>query len=95
MVATGATTPQLSRLFYEAGPQQVLDETRALLDRACAAGQLAIDDRTRAAEHFCSLIKGINHFHQLIGYAPPLDDAAMQAHVADVVALFVRAYAPG
>ncbi|TLX55437.1 TetR/AcrR family transcriptional regulator [Stutzerimonas nosocomialis] len=92
MVSMGKQNPSLSRMFFEAGPKQVLDELRGLLERARARGLLAFEDGAPAADHFCAMIKGTHHFHLLIGYAEPLDQAAIEAQVADVVDVFMRAY---
>ncbi|MBA1274299.1 TetR/AcrR family transcriptional regulator [Stutzerimonas azotifigens] len=92
MASMGKQNPSLSRMFFEAGPRQVLDELQALLERARAQGLLDFDDGAPPADHFCAMIKGTHHFHLLIGYADPLDQAAMEAHVADVVDVFMRAY---
>lgn len=94
MVAMATQNPTLSQLFFEAGPQRLLNEMERLLKQADQAGKLRIDNPRSAAEHFFSLIKGGQHFRLLIGCAAPLTGAAAHEHVRDVVALFLRAYAP-
>ncbi|WP_434458356.1 TetR/AcrR family transcriptional regulator [Stutzerimonas urumqiensis] len=94
MITVAPQNPDMSRLFYEAGPQRVLQDTRQFLQVATSRGQLQVTDALKAAEHFCSLVKGLNHFHQLIGHSGPLDEAQLREHIADVVALFIRAYRP-
>lgn len=92
MVAMAAQNPPLVRMFYDAGPQQLLCDLQQLFAQADARGLLAIAEPLCAAEHFCSLIKGARHFRLLIGYSEAADADSTDAHVRDVVALFLRAY---
>ncbi|MCY1268421.1 pyrimidine utilization regulatory protein R [compost metagenome] len=94
MVAMANQDAKLSRMFYEAGPQQILKEMTGLLAQANQAGKLRIENAQNAAEHFFCLIKGGHNFRLLIGCgtAPEGEDA--EQHVREVVELFTRAYAP-
>ncbi len=92
MVAMAPQNSALSRMFFDAGPQRLLWDLEQLLTQANQRGMLNTDDPMRAAEHFCSLIKGAAHFRLLIGYAELPDTAEADKHVRDCVALFMRAY---
>ena len=92
MVAMAPQNSALSRMFFDAGPQRLLLDLEQLLTQANQRGMLQMDDPMRAAEHFCSLIKGAAHFRLLIGYAALPDAAEADKHVRDCVALFMRAY---
>jgi TetR/AcrR family transcriptional repressor of mexJK operon len=93
MVAQANQDRTLSQLFLDAGPQRVVSEMQRLLGEAVASGQLRIQDTARAAGHFLNLIKGGNHFRLLLGCSTELqDEQAVEAHIQDVVALFMRAY---
>ena len=92
MVAMANQDPKLSRMFYEAGPQQILQEMTALLTQANQAGKLRIDQPLHAAEHFFSLIKGGYNFRLLIGCGAALEGEQAEQHVKEVVELFIRAY---
>jgi TetR/AcrR family transcriptional repressor of mexJK operon len=94
MVAQGAGNPHLSQLFFEAGPQRVLDQMERLLEQARQQGKLKMDSPRRAAEHFLMLVQGCVHFRLLIGCESPPTEAEAEAHVREVVALFLRAFAP-
>ncbi|MNP08303.1 putative HTH-type transcriptional regulator YfiR [compost metagenome] len=94
MVAMANQDPKLSRMFYEAGPLQILQEMTALLTQANQAGKLRIDQPLHAAEHFFSLIKGGYNFRLLIGCCPPQEGEEAERHVQEVVELFIRAYSP-
>lgn len=92
MIGLANQNPKLSRMFYEAGPQRILEEMALLLDKAAQRGLLAIDEPQRAADHFFCLLKGGAHFLLLIGCDEPLQGEAAEQHMLDVVQLFLRAY---
>ncbi|MGV2832879.1 TetR/AcrR family transcriptional regulator [Pseudomonas shirazensis] len=94
IMALGSQDPGFGQYFYEAGPKLILAEMEALLRNAAERGLLAINSPLRAAEHFFCLIKGAPDYRLLLGCAPPLVGAEAEAHVREVVELFVRAYAP-
>ncbi|SQF97345.1 TetR family transcriptional regulator [Paucimonas lemoignei] len=92
MVTLGTQDPQLSQIFFEAGPQRILQETERLLSRLEKTGQLRFDSPKTAAEHFLSLIKGVCNFRLLVGCGEMPDAATAEAHIQEVVGLFMRAY---
>ncbi len=94
IMALGTQDPKLSQIFFEAGPLRVLREMEALLQRVDQHGLLRIEQPARAAEHFFCLLKGAPNYRLLLGYSPALDAEAAEAHVQDVVAVFLRAYRP-
>ncbi|MFW9266318.1 TetR/AcrR family transcriptional regulator [Pseudomonas sp. NR3] len=94
MVALGSQDPKLSTIFYEAGPQRMLCGMERLLSKVNQSGALSIDKPRNAAEHFFCLIKGAANFRLLYGCDGPQDAEAAEAHVQEVVGLFMRAYRP-
>lgn len=92
MVALATQNSALSRMFFDAGPQRLLADLEQLLIQANQRGLLQVSEPMRAAEHFCSLIKGVAHFRLLIGYTDAPDSQEADEHVQDCVALFIRAY---
>ncbi|EWC41648.1 TetR family transcriptional regulator [Pseudomonas stutzeri] len=92
MVAMATQNPGLVKMFFDAGPQQLLFDLHQLFAQADARGLLDIAEPLRAAEHFCSLIKGAQHFRLLIGYAEAPSQTESDQHVEDVVGVFLRAY---
>ncbi|MBC3347935.1 TetR/AcrR family transcriptional regulator [Pseudomonas sp. SWRI196] len=94
IMALGSQDPQLSTIFFEAGPQRMLSGMERLLTKVNQSGALSIDKPRNAAEHFFCLIKGAANFRLLYGCGAPLEAAAAEAHVEEVVGLFVRAYLP-
>ncbi len=92
MVAQGSQDPKLSRMFYEAGPQRLLEEMAHLLRQADRAGKLRIDDPCNAADQFFCLVKGGANFRLLVGCGEPQQDETAARHVQAAVAMFIRAY---
>ncbi|MCW3149179.1 TetR/AcrR family transcriptional regulator [Stutzerimonas stutzeri] len=92
MIALATHNPALVRMFFEAGPQQLLADLEQLFAQASSRGLLQITEPRRAAEHFCSLIKGARHFRQLIAYDDITDSTTPTEHVRDAVGVFLRAY---
>ncbi|WP_426206142.1 TetR/AcrR family transcriptional regulator [Pseudomonas sp. TWP3-1] len=94
IMALGSQDPKLSLIFFEAGPQRMVDGMSRLLTKVHETGVLSIDKPRNAAEHFFCLIKGAGNFRLLYGCGEPLDAEAAQSHVLEVVELFMRAYRP-
>ena len=92
MMATGNQDVKLSQIFFEAGPMRMLQGMERLLGRIDQSGALSIDKPLTAAEHFFCLLKGTANFCLLYGYGGQLSEEAADAHVQDVVGLFMRAY---
>ncbi|MDT4861900.1 RutR: pyrimidine utilization regulatory protein R [compost metagenome] len=95
MVSLAAQDSKLPKMFFEAGPQLLLNEMEGLLRKADQAGKLRITDPHSAADQFFCLVKGGANFRLLIGCGEPLQGPTAEQHVQDVVAMFVRAYQPG
>ncbi|SEM34118.1 transcriptional regulator, TetR family [Pseudomonas sp. ok272] len=94
IMALGSQDPKLSMIFFEAGPQRMLQGMERLLGKIDQLGVLAIDKPRNAAEHFFCLLKGAGNFRLMFGCGEPLTGEAAEAHVCEVVALFMRAYRP-
>lgn len=94
IMALGSQDPKLSMIFFEAGPQRMLQGMERLLGKIDQLGVLAIDKPRNAAEHFFCLLKGAGNFRLLYGCGEPLTGEAAEAHVQEVVGLFMRAYRP-
>ncbi|MEO8160939.1 MAG: TetR/AcrR family transcriptional regulator [Arenimonas sp.] len=93
MVSQAGQDGRLAEIFFGAGPRGALMEMEAFLGAANADHSLCVETPARAAEHFFCLLKGVRHMRVLVGLCAPPSDAERDAHVAEVVALFLRAYA--
>lgn len=92
IMAQGSLDPSFGEYFYEAGPKRVLAGMEALLRGAHERGLLRIDNPLRAAEHFFCLVKGAPDYRLLLGCAGPLEGDEAEAHVREVVEVFLRAF---
>jgi len=87
--------PEMSRLFFEAGPQRTLTAMENLIRSANASGQLDVSDPKQASENFFALLQGCQHMRVMIGYQQPMTASEAQPHAEQVVELFLRAYGKG
>jgi TetR/AcrR family transcriptional repressor of mexJK operon len=94
MVSQAGQNRRLAEIFFGAGPRAALQEMEAFLHVADADGVLRVDAPARAAEHFFCLLKGVRHMRVLVGLCAAPSAAERDAHVAEVVSVFLRAYAP-
>lgn len=94
IMALGSQDPKLSLIFFDAGPQRMVQGMERLLTQIHDTGVLSIDQPRNAAEHFFCLIKGAGNFRLLYGCGEPLSEEASESHVREVVGLFMRAYRP-
>jgi TetR/AcrR family transcriptional repressor of mexJK operon len=93
MITQAGQDQRLTELFFAAGPRRTLDAMEAFLRHAVQAGQLQVAEPAHAAEHFFCLLKGVRHLRVLVGMCPLPDADERHSHVAEVVDLFLRAYA--
>jgi TetR/AcrR family transcriptional regulator, mexJK operon transcriptional repressor len=91
---TAQQEPKLAQLFWEEGPKRMKSEFTEFLAAEVAEGALAIDDTYRAAGHFFCLLKGEPFFRVSCGLPFVPVKGEVDEHVASVVDLFLRAYAP-
>ena len=94
MMTLGSQDPKLSQIFFEAGPERLVLEMEQLLRKTHLSGALRIDRPHYAAEHFFCMLKGAPNFRLLYGCGEPLDAEGVEAHVQEVVGVFMRAYRP-
>lgn len=94
MVGQAGQNPRLTEIFFSTGPRLALQEMEAFLRQANAAGTLRVPDPTRASEHFFCLLKGVRHMRVLVGLCPVPGADERDAHVREVVEVFLRAFAP-
>jgi len=94
MVSQAGQDRRLAEIFFSAGPRAALQEMESFLLAANAEGSLSVPAPARAAEQFFSMLKGVRHMRVLVGLCPPPSTAERDAHVAEVVAMFLRAYTP-
>ncbi|MGE5616168.1 MAG: TetR/AcrR family transcriptional regulator, partial [Bacillota bacterium] len=92
MAAHAGRGSKLGRLFFEAAPERNLERFSTLLRHAHAAGELKVPDPLRAAGHFFVLLQGVPHMRVVVGESRSIPARDLEAHVDDVVEVFLRAY---
>ncbi len=90
MLAPGGDE-RLRQLFWEAGPERIHGAFAAFLE--ARAGELEIADVPCAARQFFALLKGELHARMACGLCERPGPAAIDAHIAATVEMFLRAYA--
>ncbi len=84
--------PKLAQLFWDAGPEEMLLRICVFLESWVKKGALKIDNTETAATHLISLLKGQHHFQSAIGLISEISEQESQAHVEDVVKIFLKLY---
>ena len=92
VVAEAERTPDLARIFYQAGPAVGIDRLAAWLRRQTAAGQIAVDDAERAAGQFLALCRGHCHLRLLLHQTDHPGAETIAAEVDEAVAMFMARY---
>lgn len=84
--------PHLSRLFFAAGPERVINLLTDYLRRQSERGQLNIDNPHHAAVQFLFMIKAEQHMRATLNVAPNPQLADSADYLHSCVAMFMRAY---
>jgi AcrR family transcriptional regulator len=92
VVAEAVRSPELARIFYEAGPSVGLKRLEAYLTQAEARGLVRIDDRALAAGEFLTLCRGHQHFAHVLNIEPSLGGEQFKAQAERAAALFMKCY---
>jgi len=82
--------PGLATTFFHSGPDSVLEELRATLQRFAASGQIICEDLTLAAEQFIGMIRGDRHLRFATGVMPAPNAAEIKHHAQHAARIFAR-----
>ena len=85
---------KLAELFWEAGPQRVMQAFESFLQQEVSGGQLAIADVHTAASQFFCLLKGELHARLMCGCCQPYSQGDVDEHLDATVDFFLGAYLP-
>lgn len=92
-VAESERFPELGRRFYESGPKVMRAEMAVYFDKACARGELAIEDYELAADQFGELCKADLWMRLLCGVITHASAAEIDHVVDNAVETFLARYA--
>jgi len=94
VVAETARFPDLGRIFFNSGPNQMRATLSAFLAKAAERGLLDITDPWRAAEHMIGMLQTPVHLCVLFGVKDHFTEDEVDKVVKDAVEAFLRAYLP-
>jgi AcrR family transcriptional regulator len=84
----GPRFPELAEVFFRAGPDAVIEELRATLERFAASGQIVCDDLELAAGQFLGMLRGDRHLRFSVGLLPAPDAAEIERHARHAAHIF-------
>jgi AcrR family transcriptional regulator len=92
VISEAHRTPELARVFYEAGPAEGAARLRKLLEDAAARGEVEIDNCEIAGQQFMSLCRGTLHFRYTLNLIPRPEPEQIRATVEEAVTTFMARY---
>ena len=84
--------PQLSELFYKAGPEPLILEVTELMDKIGKSGALAINDSRAAAVQFLSVMRGEAWLRLEFNLKDQLSDEEIRHYLENSVQFFIKGY---
>ena len=94
VVAEAGRFPELGQVFYDAGPERLLDHLEEFIAGAMDAGYLRRDQPRVAAEQFLGLVRGNLQLCALLGISERLSRERIDRVVSAGVDTFYRAFQP-
>ncbi len=92
VVAEADRSPELAKVFYEAGPAVGLSRLEAYLEEAKARGRIAPPDCALAASQFFSLCRGQHHLPLVLNLTRRPTRKAIAYQIAGAVEMFLARY---
>lgn len=93
MMIDGQRVPRMSQLFFEAGPERIINRLADYLKLMTTRGELDIEDPVEAADQLLSMFKGRLHMRALLGLGLQPPPAVLKRHIESAVDTFLRAFA--
>lgn len=94
LIGEAARIPELTRIFWESGPQAKAVRLAEYLEAAKARGEFEAPDCQLAARQFVALLRGQFYFERLLNLNRASDHDALRADIKVSVDLFLKAYPP-
>ncbi|WP_068546898.1 TetR/AcrR family transcriptional regulator [Thalassotalea crassostreae] len=91
-IAESKSNPEISRLFFAAGPEPVIKELSALLEGYRKNGTLDITDSHQAAIQFLAIVKGESVMRNEYNTELQLSQQQITEYLENTVSLFLRGY---
>jgi TetR/AcrR family transcriptional repressor of mexJK operon len=93
LAAEVAEFPEVAKLFYYSGPDQMHRFLSDYLAKQHKKKTLRVRDADLSADMFLSSIKGYIHLQRLLGIAAPLTKKQMKSRVEYALDIFLKAHA--
>ena len=94
LTGAAAKNSNLAKIFWEAGPEEMLTKLMDFLQSWADRGKLKIEDPERAAMQLISLLKGSIHFKLSIGLVENITSEDIDEHVDECIESFLKIYRP-
>jgi len=92
-VAGAEKYPEVSELFFQAGPETLIDLFSSYLKRKVGSKELKIENCRYAACQFLFMIKSEQALRVLLGLPKTLSEAELKDYQHSTVQLFLKGYA--
>lgn len=92
LIGESERIPELTRVFWETGPQAKAKLLASRLEDAKARGEFEAPDCQLAARQFLALVRGQFYFERLLNLNSASDHEAVRADIKASVDLFLKAY---
>lgn len=94
VVAEAHRFPELSRIFFDAGPSVITERVAYVFTRLEKRNVLVMESPETAAIQFLSILKGQMHTRLVLGLIPAATPDEVDRLIETTVSLMVRAYTP-
>ena len=92
-IAGAEKYPEVSELFFQAGPETLIDLFNSYLKRKVESNELKIDNCRYAACQFLFMVKSEQALRVLLGLPKTLDETEIKSYIRSTVQLFLKGYA--
>jgi AcrR family transcriptional regulator len=93
VVAEASRSPQVARIFYEAGPAIGVGRLESYLREAVGRDLVKIEDCHQAAGEFLNLCRGHHHFLFVLNLADAPKPEEIRSQAQHAAAMFLKTYA--
>ena len=94
LIESGDRHPRLATLYYQEGPQRMIDLVTGYLRDQSRRGRFPVTDFRAAASEWLFMVKGEAHMCAVLHIAVESDVEHVRKHVARCIQTFLRAYPP-
>ncbi|WP_028110888.1 TetR/AcrR family transcriptional regulator [Ferrimonas futtsuensis] len=93
-VRSSESHPELSQLYFEAGPKRMMELVTSYLTRLNDVGVLVMPDPTFAAQQLLLMLHTVDKMRGDLGLALKMDEAQRERYVQQTVTMFLKGYRP-